>query len=283
MANYKRSWSLFRDFQVATNRTHLDLPLDGGTIALFVAFLVERGFAPSTIRTHLSALAFSHKVLDLYFPTKNFLVEKMLRTVQSERHSTDLRLPITLPILMDILDQAPLCIQGVYDLLLFKAMCSTAFFAFMRAGEICNSVNTMQAESLFFDPASYFAIVTFFKYKHKNTSVGWPIRITSKAHLRHCPVRLLSHYMQVRGASQGPLFRTEKGLPISRNRFAGQLKTCLRRLPVDHSRFSLHSFRIGAATSAILAGKSHEEIRTLGRWSSDAFKRYIRLSGLVAM
>ncbi len=37
-----------------------------------------------------------------------------------------------------------------------------------------------------------------------------------------------------------------------------------------------HSFRIGAATTAAHKGLSQQQIQELGRWSSEAFKSYIR-------
>jgi hypothetical protein len=38
-----------------------------------------------------------------------------------------------------------------------------------------------------------------------------------------------------------------------------------------------HSFRIGAATAAAIQGASDEDIQRMGRWKSQAFKRYIRI------
>ena len=44
----------------------------------------------------------------------------------------------------------------------------------------------------------------------------------------------------------------------------------------DTSAFKGHSFHIGAATAAALRGDSDVQIRAAGRWTSDAFKKYIR-------
>ena len=45
---------------------------------------------------------------------------------------------------------------------------------------------------------------------------------------------------------------------------------------LDPQFYSGHSFRIGSATSATIAGLNDYEIKLLGRWSSDCYKRYIR-------
>ena len=48
----------------------------------------------------------------------------------------DSRLPITIPILHKLLRCASLLPLTKYQILMFQAMCSTAFFAFLRLGEI---------------------------------------------------------------------------------------------------------------------------------------------------
>ena len=47
---------------------------------------------------------------------------------------------------------------------------------------------------------------------------------------------------------------------------------------VDPSPFSSHSLRIGGATAALAAGMSPLTIRVMGRWDSDVYRVYCRLS-----
>ena len=49
----------------------------------------------------------------------------------------------------------------------------------------------------------------------------------------------------------------------------------LQEVGVDSSKYSGHSFRIGAATTAAKLGVSDSLIMILGRWRSSAFVRYI--------
>ena len=56
-----------------------------------------------------------------------------------------------------------------------------------------------------------------------------------------------------------------------------ELKKALTAVGVDQSQYAGHSFRIGAATAAAMAGLQEVTIRTLGRWNSNAFMLYIRM------
>jgi ABC-type Co2+ transport system permease subunit len=52
----------------------------------------------------------------------------------------------------------------------------------------------------------------------------------------------------------------------------------MSRLGLDAARFGAHSLRIGGATAALAAGLSPAAIRAAGRWSSDVYAIYCRLS-----
>ena len=56
------------------------------------------------------------------------------------------------------------------------------------------------------------------------------------------------------------------------------MKEILLTLGYNCANYAGHSFRMRAATTAAAAGVEDSTIQVLGRWSSDALKRYIRLS-----
>lgn len=91
-----------------------------------------------------------------------------------------------------------------------------------------------------------------------------------------CPVTAVLAYLSVRAPGPGPQFCHADGTPLSRSALVTAVRTALSSTRLDLSRFSGHSFRIGAATTAAHAGLSDSLIQTLGRWHSSAFTRYIR-------
>lgn len=63
---------------------------------------------------------------------------------------------------------------------------------------------------------------------------------------------------------------------VSYNDFSSGLRRYLQHFNLGDLHIRSHSFRIGGATYAASLGLSDSQICSLGRWNSDAFKRYIR-------
>ena len=91
-----------------------------------------------------------------------------------------------------------------------------------------------------------------------------------------CPVSALLAYLAVRLSRGQHLFVWEDGKPLSRSEFGHLLKKTLEAAGLETSRYSGHSLRIGAATSAAAAGVPDHLIKVLGRWRSEAFQLYVR-------
>ena len=91
-----------------------------------------------------------------------------------------------------------------------------------------------------------------------------------------CPVESLMAYLKQGGMSPGPLFRLEDKQPLMRSKFIQLVRRALHFQGIDCSKYSGHSFRIGAATTAAHVGISESHIKMLGRWESSAYVRYIK-------
>ena len=90
------------------------------------------------------------------------------------------------------------------------------------------------------------------------------------------PVSALLNFMAVRPQGGGPLFVHEDSSPLTRSWFIQLTKCALELANTDATRYSGHSFRVGAATAAAAAGVPAHFIKMLGRWQSEAYHSYIR-------
>lgn len=70
------------------------------------------------------------------------------------------------------------------------------------------------------------------------------------------------------------------GNPITRHYFTQQLQAALSFCDLNLQNYHTHSFRIGAASTAAAKGFTELQIQTMGRWNSNAFRKYIRIPTL---
>lgn len=285
---YNRAWQLFHQFFHTVFQTDFGfLPISPPVLALFIAYLFNAQYAPSTVTTYVSALGYSHKLMNFPDPSKVFYVSQMLKGFRKVGFRLDSRLPITLPILDKLISVAPRLQGSYYQLSQFRAMCSLAFYAFLRIGEITSvskrdstpPLQLYQITKLLNQAGDLVGFkVTFGDFKHNYNSRPFSIEVRRQPH--SCPVDLLATYLALRGSGSGPLFMTVDGLPISRAHFSQQLSLAIQFCGLAPSRYKGHSFRIGAASFAADQGFSDTQIRLLGRWKSNAFQKYIRLPSL---
>ena len=90
-----------------------------------------------------------------------------------------------------------------------------------------------------------------------------------------CPVVAVLAYLAVRPQGPGPLFVYKGQSYLTREWLVAHLWKGLCEVGIDPSRYSGHSFRIGAATTAAQAGIEDATVKMLGRWELAAYQRYI--------
>jgi integrase len=79
-----------------------------------------------------------------------------------------------------------------------------------------------------------------------------------------------------------PLFLDKYGNVLRRSYLVSTIKLAMAMLGLDPTEFSGHSLRAGAATTGADRGFENWEIQLLGRWSSDAYRLYLRNPKLLA-
>ena len=259
------------------------LPISVPLILLFVAYLYGRKFAPSSIVSILSAVSYFHKANGFQDPTGTFIVSKVLAGARNISASADTRLPITSSILDKLISATVHVFTSPYKALIMRAMMILAFKAYLRVGEMvprCKSSTKgcLQLGDVMID--SNIITVHFQSFKHSSKQGPQTLRVRADCieGSNMNPIHILQEFLKVRGRIPSTLFSFSDGRPMVRREFDLALKSLLNFCGLDSTQFKGHSFRIGAASAAAIRGESDAQIRATGRWSSDAFKRYIRLA-----
>ena len=247
----------------------------------FVAFLEKSGYKASTAKSYISGLSFKMKMLGMSDTTKSFIISKMLHGMEKLHKRVDARKPITFEILEKIITALPNVCSSNYESTLFASTFSIAFFGFLRVGEFALSTNSerhmLQIQDVSFDIDRHQIILRLPSSKTDQFAASTNLTIDACSNSAICPVNKLINYLKLRPKVVGALFCHLNRTPLTRFQVSSILKSALNFVHLNANDFNTHSFRIGAATSFAIQGKSDEQIKKLGRWKSSAFNKYIRL------
>ena len=208
-----------------------------------------------------------------------YYVLRGIRRSQGRSHVRPKRVPVTIPHLRSILQ----CLANnyhPYDRDMLTAALLMAFFGMLRISEY-----TVPASDLF-DPSQHLSpndiTINWFRqsasiYLRQSKSdpfrQGVTIRIAATGN-DLCPLRALLMFLVRRGNRPGPLFLFHDNRYLLRAHIA----TLLQQHNSPPLHFNTHSLRQGGATALAAAGTPQYVIQILGRWRSDAFKRYLEFS-----
>ena len=300
---YQSGLRCFTMFLMMNNLTQVIHPLPGfseNTLLLFIAYCFKTlNLSYSTIKLYLCGIRFAYLraglICPLTFNEQSKLrvttVLKAIKRVQGQKRKP--KRPITATTLRQMCSYLDKGYVSSYTDCLLKAVCVTAFFGFLKCSEF--STNNRN-----FDSSSDLCRgdLTFHE-KHAElylrTSKTDPFRKGVVIRLfkinedtKFCPYSTLKAFCVQRNAKfnllcapNEPLFLMEMGDALSRAFFIAHLHNLLNRLGLSTQGFSPHCFRVGTASSAWHARLENHLIKTLGRWSSDCYKRYIRISDTV--
>ena len=155
----------------------------------------------------------------------------------------------------------------------------TVFFGLMRVSEFTCSNNFDPEINLSFQDISFndSNSIMYVRIKASKTDpfrFGCIIRLAAIPGHALCPLAIMKRYLEIRGPRSGPLFLFSDGRFVTRNYVLAFIRITLP----NSDNVNTHSFRIGGASAALSAGASDSLIRVMGRWSSDCYNRYIRIS-----
>ena len=218
---YRRAWALFTQFHL--NVFHVGsvaLPLSPSVLTLFVAYLFYLNYAPSTVNTYVSAIGYSHRLSNLPDLTRVSYIVQILKGYGKKGFRLDSRLPITLPILNRIIEASPHISGSHYQICQFKAMCSLAFFAFLRIGEITITLSHNQPLQIhqlsrIYDTNNHVAglKLTFQNFKHNYNQRPFTLEIYRQN--TACPVQLILDNLVLRGTHSAWGYFVYLATPVS--------------------------------------------------------------------
>ena len=249
-----------------------------------MAHLHQAQLSLSSIRLYLSAIRFFQIASGKGNPhleacdRLHDVVRGIARTQPRTGRAT--RLPVTVEVLRH-LSQAWSSHPTHFEAVMLWAACTLGFFAFLRAGEFLagedNGHSVLTPVDIRVDSRDKpsFLTITLRGSKTDPFGVGHVLYV-GRTWSSICPVAAVLSYLAIRPASVGPLFIHTNGLPLTRAQLVRAVRSALESSGVDVSRYSGHSFRIGAATAAAQVGLPDSLIQTLGRWRPSAYLRYIR-------
>ena len=256
-------------------------PPSEDTLALFATSL-RRRIAYKSIKTYLAAI--QYKSITLGFCTRLtnmdilYYALRGIRRLQGNTFTRPPRIPFTLPLIRILHKRCAQIMASYKDVQMIKAASLLAFFGLLRASEYLaasqtrpKSEDTLCFQDLHFAKDSSWVTIYIKKSKTDPFRQGCTIKLWKQGKSL-CPVHNLRYYRFLTGNQAGPLFRFSNGSFLTRQILSRLIHQC-----IPQADLNTHSFRIGGASAAHAAGIPDTTIQALGRWSSNAFRTYLRI------
>lgn len=270
---YERAWSKLKHFSDLYD-IELVIPISRETLLRFISYLFLEKYAYASIQSIVSAVTFyqrngSNK------ESSDALIKMAMLGVRNLSPPQNSSLPMHIELIERIMDKADTVLLDNYTKLLFKAMTTLAFFALLRVGEYTYSQHTLKFNDVKIFHDSMMLRFVSFKYSQGKSSTH---NICARSKFSICPVFNNREYLKLRGSSDGFWFVKINGRAPSRKEYWDWMKAVLENCKIDSEHYTPHSLRSGMATYMALSGASTEQIKIAGRWHSDAYKKYIRVT-----
>lgn len=181
-----------------------------------------------------------------------------------------------------IVQSLPGVCANQYEVALFKSAILLGFFGLLRVGEYTAASKQNFQKALQFQDVHIGQDLDLSIYiaqsKTDQAGRGAGLLIEPCSAQEICPGRAMKNYFQnYRTSVSGPAFIHADGTPLTSFQFSAILKRAVAFAGLETAGKTTHSLRIGACSMASAHGMSDQEIKKLGRWTSRAYKSYIRI------
>jgi hypothetical protein len=259
-------------------------PASEQTLLRYIAYLYNDGVKLArTISVYLAAVRALHIKVGLPEPpNRGPRILLALKGLEREGSPPAQKLPITYQLLTRFL----LCMGDSFNDCMLWAAASAAFFGCFRADEFTvdlslpDSIKVLRVQDFNWFPLHVppYVVVSL---KRTKTQIHGDKVVIGCSGTKVSGYCALSKYLQLRFGKNIAITNPaalvyESGNVLDHVSFSQFTKATVKKLGLDPARYSAHSYRSGAATSA---GSNHFgdwEVQRLGRWRSQAYKTYIR-------
>ena len=273
--------SAYQNYNQFCHQCRLPLfPLSCHVLQFYVTSLARR-VSYKTIKVYLAGIQF-YSYMSGYQETITSMIQlfyllRGIRRVQGSQFSQVRRSPITIRHLYQLVNHIQVRHQNPHDQYMLHSAITLAFAGLLRSAEfVSHSTTTFDPDTtLLVSDIRLSANIIHVSIKSSKTDPfkrGCIIRIGATGGLL-CPVQAITNFIQLRGSGPGPLYQFRDGSYLTRRYLSQMLQT-----EFPNANLNTHSFRIGGASAAAAAGIQDSAIQLLGRWSSDAYRRYLHLS-----
>ena len=296
-AGYRRHFRKYVDF-AAANGLEPGPPSEIDLMFFACHLAKSEQSAPATIKATLSGVSdgfvargYSSPLRDRY----GVILPRLARTMRGISRKFSRARRTRLPLTTDKLKAVLAAIEGSgrskWDKRMLAAALTLGAFLMLRVSEFTSpgirSHNPRMGaclEGIEFLPSiddPKFVVLNVKVSKTDPFRDGIDLRMAANG-TKCCPVNRAAKYVRMRinrgGDPKSPLFLLKGGAFLTRDRLQRGMRSGLTAAGLDAAKYATHSLRIGGACSLAASGWDSASIQTFGRWRSDAFLSYIRVS-----
>ena len=281
--NYLAIWRMFNNFLIQLDSRPQTWE---ERTSLFCTYLIEKkNLQSQTIRSYRSAIKTVLTDDGYSWDEGQLLLNSLTRACKIKNDVLKCRLSIKKGLLELILFELKrTLVDQIYLQVLYRSLFCLAYYGLMRIGELTESPHTLKACNLHAGiNKDKLLIVLYTSKTHGRESYPQKIKISALNKLNDqrlfCPFQAVRNYIKCRGKcvdKSENFFVFQDRSPVEANQVRVVLRDCLDSLNLDSSLYDCHSFRIGKATDMKLENYSITEIKSAGRWRSNAIYKYLR-------
>ena len=286
--NYFGVWRQLNRFIINLDYKGCNLSWEERT-ALFSAYLVDGGVQSSTLKSYFSAIKHVLRQDGYEWNDKKLLLSSLVKSCKLVNDRVKIRLPIQ----KGLFEMLPFELQRHFDMQpylerMYKAMFCLAYYGMMRVGELAQGPHTVKAGDIHVgDNKDKIMVVLYSSKTHGKESRPQKIKIAAIPRpfsrfantINFCPFKVVIRYMDIRGPyleDKDQFFVFADKSPVKPYHMRSTLRTLLNNLNLDGSLYDVHSYRIGRTCDLEKFGYSIDQIKSMGRWKSNAVYRYLK-------